>query len=115
MDERKWEEEALNTCLPGICAKFHQNTNVMDTLLNKTGMKRIAECTSDQLLGTGIPLGDPDCLDQTKWIFWDHFGANPRMYPRRVSEFETLLSSASPYNCTVRPLKIREPTKSSLI
>ena len=68
VDERKWEEEALNTCLPGIRAKFYQNTNVMDTLLNKTGMKRIVECTSDRLWGTGIPLGDPDCLDQTKWI-----------------------------------------------
>ena len=68
VDERKWEEEALNACLPGIRAKFYQNTNVMDTLLNKTGMKRIVECTSDRLWGTGVPLGDPDCLDPTKWI-----------------------------------------------
>ena len=68
MDKRKWEEEALNACLPGIRAKFYQNTNVMDTLLNKTGMKRIVECTSDGLWGTGVPLGDPECLDQTKWI-----------------------------------------------
>ena len=28
-DERKWEEEALNACLPGIHAKFYQNSNVM--------------------------------------------------------------------------------------
>ena len=68
VDERKWEEEALNACLPGIRAKFYQNTNVMDTLLNKTGMKRIVECTSDRLWGTGVPLGDPECLDPTKWI-----------------------------------------------
>ena len=68
VDERKWEEEALNTCLPGIRAKFYQNTNVMDTLLNKTGKKRIVECTSDRLWGTGMPLGDPECLNPTKWI-----------------------------------------------
>ena len=68
VDERKWEEKALNACLPGIRAKFYQNTNVMDTLLNKTGMKRIVECASNQLWGTGVPLGDPDCLDPTKWI-----------------------------------------------
>ena len=68
VDERKWEEKALNACLPGIRAKFYQNTNVMDTLLNKTGMKRIVECASDRLWGTGVPLGDPDCLDPTKWI-----------------------------------------------
>ena len=66
VDERKWEEEALNTCHPGIRAKFYQNTNVMDALLNKTGMKRIVECASDRLWGTGMPLGDPDCLNPTK-------------------------------------------------
>ena len=68
VDERKWAEEALNTCLPGIRAKFYQNTHVMGTLLNKTGMKRIVECASDRLWGTGMPLGDPDCLNPTKWI-----------------------------------------------
>ena len=51
VDERKWEEEALDTCLPGIRAKFYQNTHVMDTLLNKTGMKRIVECASDRTVG----------------------------------------------------------------
>ena len=68
VDEKKWEEEALNACLPGIRAKFYQNTNVMDMLVNKTGIKRIVECASDRLWGTGVPLGDPDCLDPTKWI-----------------------------------------------
>ena len=68
MDEKKWEEEAANTCLPGIRAKFYQNTSAMDTLLYKMGMKSIVECASDRLWGTGIPLGDPDCLDSTKWI-----------------------------------------------
>ena len=62
------ERTHLNTCLPGIRAKFYQNTNVMDTLLNKTGMKRIVECASDRLWGTGMPLGDPECLNPTKWI-----------------------------------------------
>ena len=31
-------------------------------------MKRIVECASDRLWGTGLPLGDPDCLNHTKWI-----------------------------------------------
>ena len=68
MDKSKWEEEAASTCLPGIHARFYQNPNAMDTLLYKTGMKRIVECASDRLWGTGIPLGDPVCLDLTKWI-----------------------------------------------
>ena len=68
VDEKKWEEEALNACLPGFRAKFYQNTNVMDTLVSKTGTKRIVECASDRLWGTGVPLGDPECLDPMKWI-----------------------------------------------
>ena len=68
VDEKKWEEEALNACLPGIRAKFYQNTNVIDTLVSKTGIKRIVECASDRLWGTGVPLGDPECLDPMKWI-----------------------------------------------
>ena len=68
VDEKKWEQEALNACLPGIRAKFYQNTNVMDTLLSKTGIKRIVECASDRLWGTGVPLDDPECLNPMKWI-----------------------------------------------
>ena len=68
MDDKKWEEEAMNICFPGIRAKFHQNVNALDTLVNKTGTKRIVECASDRLWGTGIPLSDPACLDHAKWI-----------------------------------------------
>ena len=68
VDESKWQEEAASVCLPGIRAKFLQNPNIMDTLLSKTGSKRIIECALDSLWGTGIPLGDPGCLDSTKWI-----------------------------------------------
>ena len=39
----------------------------MDTLIRKTGNKRIVECASDRLWATGIPLTDPNCLDNTKW------------------------------------------------
>ena len=65
VDETRWEEEAGNICLPGIRAKFHQNPLAMDTLLYKTGKKRIVECASDCLWGNGVSLGDPACLDPT--------------------------------------------------
>ena len=68
VDESKWEEEAGNICFPGICAKFYQNPVAMDTLLYKTGNKKIVECASDRLWGNGMPLGNPACLDSTKWI-----------------------------------------------
>ena len=64
----KWDKVAGNICHPGIHAKFLQNPVALDTLLTKTGRKQIVECTSDRLWGTGIPLGDPLCLDTSKWI-----------------------------------------------
>ena len=39
----------------------------MCTLLNKTGYKRIVECTNNRLWGTGVPLNRAECLDQSKW------------------------------------------------
>ena len=66
-DRSKWEEVAKQVCSPGIKAKFHQNSDLMCTLLNKTGFKRIVECTNDKLWGTGIPLNRDECLDQSKW------------------------------------------------
>ena len=67
-DDNKWEQVAGNLCHPGIRAKFAQNPIVLNTLLTKTGDKRIVECASDRLWGTGLPLSDPDCLDRMKWI-----------------------------------------------
>ena len=64
----KWDKVAEKICHPGIRAKFLQNPVALDTLLTKTGRKQIVECTSDRLWGTGIPLGDPLCLDTSKWI-----------------------------------------------
>ena len=68
MDEAKWEEAAAEVCYPGIKAKFCQNPYAMDCLIRKTGSKRIVECAADCLWATGIPLNDPTCLDETKWI-----------------------------------------------
>ena len=68
VDESKWEEEAGNICHPGILAKFFQNPFAMDTLLYRTGSKRIVECASDCLWGTGLSLGEPSCLDSSKWF-----------------------------------------------
>ena len=68
VDVNRWEEVACSVCKAGIRAKFLQNPQAMDTLLHKTGQKQIAECTADRLWGTGLPLGDPACLDTSKWI-----------------------------------------------
>ena len=68
VDDSKWDEVAGAVCYPGIQAKFQQNQHAMDTLIHKTGNKRIVKCASDRLWATGIPLNDLNCLDDTKWI-----------------------------------------------
>ena len=40
----------------------------MDTLIEKTGSKKIVECANDRLWGTGVNLNRDDCLNPEKWI-----------------------------------------------
>ena len=68
VDESKWEEEAGTICHPGIRTKFFQNPFAMDTLLYRASNKRIVECASDRLWGTGLSIGDPTCLDSARWF-----------------------------------------------
>ena len=68
-EDSKWVEVAGTVCYPGLQAKFQHNPHAIDTLIRKTGNKRIVDCAqSDRLWATGIPLTDPNCLDDTKWI-----------------------------------------------
>ena len=64
----KWDNVVGNICYLGIRAKFLQNPAAIDTLLQKTGRKQIVECSADRPGGTGIPLGDPSCLDMSNWM-----------------------------------------------
>ena len=66
--EAHWDEVAGDLCYPGIRAKFQQNPYVLDTLIRRTGSKRIAESAADRLWGSGRSLGDPLCLDTSNWI-----------------------------------------------
>ena len=66
-DRNKWEGVAKHVCYPGIRAKFQQNADLLNTLLYKTGQKKIVESTNDRLWGMGIPLNKVECLDQSKW------------------------------------------------
>ena len=113
VDERKWEEVALSTCLPGIRSKLYQDTIAMDTLLYKTGSKRIVECASDKLWGNGVPLGDPDCLDPTKWTSQGIMGqilecirgevTNPRGQCHRPPPNQPVINNSLPIGLAVYP------------
>ena len=53
-------------CKDGIEAKFVQNPQLMQALL-ETRHKKLVECTKDYLWDTGVPLSDPQCLNGKCW------------------------------------------------
>ena len=55
-DRSKWETAAGSLCKEGLKAKFDQNPYLLDTLINKTGKKKLVECANDRLWANGIPL-----------------------------------------------------------
>ena len=50
----------------GLEAKFTQNSRAMQALL-ETGNKKLIECAKDTLWGTGVPLNQPNCLNEKFW------------------------------------------------
>ena len=67
-DRSKWETAAGPLCKEGLRAKFNQNPYLLDTLINKTGNKKLVECANDRLWANGIPLHSNACLNQQRWI-----------------------------------------------
>ena len=65
-DKRRWKEVSYKECYTGLFEKFAQNEELKRVLVN-TGNKTLVESSYDQIWGTGIPLNDPSCLDQSKW------------------------------------------------
>ena len=87
-----WNRSAKLLCKPGIEAKFHQNRNLMETLVFETGGKTIVEGTKDEVWGSGQPLDSVFCLDQSKWTSQGIMG-------EILSEIrESYWSSARPFN-----------------
>ena len=63
-DRLKLESAASLLCKDGLKAKFDQNPYLLDTLINKTGNKKLVECANDRLWANGIPLHSDVCLNQ---------------------------------------------------
>ena len=61
-----WNEHAEDLCYEGIKAKYMQNPNLLNHLL-ETGNRTIIEACTDETWGAGVTLGDKNCLNPTKW------------------------------------------------
>ena len=67
-NRRMWESVAKDICRPGIQAKFMQNPDLLQILVEKTSNKTVVESANDRLWGTGVPLARDGCLDKERWI-----------------------------------------------
>ena len=61
-----WLTRAKELCTPGIRAKFEQNRNLCQILIN-TGNLKLIESSKDPDWGTGVPINDDRCLLQEHW------------------------------------------------
>ena len=64
--QQRWEREAKQIALDGCLAKFTQNKDLLDALL-ETDRKTIGEASRDSLWGIGMSLDDPKVLDSSAW------------------------------------------------
>ena len=66
--KEEWDNKAKDLCRPGIHAKFQQNPELFRILCEKTGEKTIVESANDRVWGTGMTLGNPECLNRDRWV-----------------------------------------------
>ena len=83
-EERRWKGVAYKELYVGLFEKFAQNKELRRVLVN-TGNKTLVESSYDQIWGTGIPLNDPSCLDQSKWC-------NPGILSKLLMDIHSELS-----------------------
>jgi len=66
-DDIKWNQERYKIMVDALTAKFSQNTNLKQILVN-TGNKHLAETTkNDKIWAIGLDLNDPKRFDETQW------------------------------------------------
>lgn len=66
-DAEAWETKREELILPGIYAKFSQNTDLKEVLLN-TGDAILCECAPrNNIWGIGMCISNPNHRDPAKW------------------------------------------------
>lgn len=66
-DDSVWDKVRQGIVHDGLLAKFSQNKELKECLLN-TGDAILAECSPfDRIWGIGLSIKNPDSLEQVKW------------------------------------------------
>lgn len=66
-DDSVWDKVRQGIVHDGLLAKFSQNNELKECLLN-TGDAILAECSPfDRIWGIGLSIKNPDSLEQVKW------------------------------------------------
>ena len=73
MDEDKWLPVAQNAMHTACSAKFLQHEPSQNFLIN-TGDSKLAEASSNQVLGIGLKLESPDAFIRDKWQGQNNLG-----------------------------------------
>lgn len=65
--KQEWDEKVEDVILRGLRAKFSQNRSLREKLSN-TGKLKLGEASKNPRWGIGLELGDPEVLNQEKWL-----------------------------------------------
>ena len=69
-----WNEKASTVMINGLRAKFQQNENLSNKLVN-TGERQIAEISrNDRTWGIGLGMTDPNAFNKQKWVGKNQLG-----------------------------------------
>lgn len=63
----KWEEILEEVVTDGLTAKFSQNPELAQFLVD-TFLKALGEASLNKRWGIGLPLNNPEALDPSKWV-----------------------------------------------
>lgn len=66
-DKAKWEHVAKEVVYLGNLAKFTQNEELLEQLLDTDDEELVEASPTDCIWGIGLAEGNPDCYDKSKW------------------------------------------------
>lgn len=63
----KWQEVLEEVVISGLTAKFEQNPQLAQFLID-THPKTLGEASFNKQWGIGLPLNSPEAMDTSKWV-----------------------------------------------